>query len=148
MSTSDQQGQPSLSTDCPACPGEPVLERMIAVAPMLQYLDANAIPHLVFVNKMDRSEVRYRDLLDGLRDLSGRPVVPHQYAIGRGDEIAARRAMAWWPWLLAIPFLLVHAFVMFSLQAMSLSVGEVVVVGATDVVVEVVVVEVVVVGLR
>ena len=28
MSTSDQQGQPSLSTDCPACPGEPVLERI------------------------------------------------------------------------------------------------------------------------
>ena len=66
---------------------EPVLERMIAVAPMLQYLDANAIPHLVFVNKMDRSEVRYRDLLDGLRDLSGRPVVPHQYAIGRGEDL-------------------------------------------------------------
>ncbi|SPD85743.1 conserved membrane protein of unknown function [Micropruina glycogenica] len=50
-----------------------------------------------------------------------------------GDEIAARRAMAWWPWLLAIPFLLVHAFVMFSLQAMSLSVGEVVVVAMAGV---------------
>ena len=42
---------------------EPVLERMIAVAPLLHFLDANAIPHLVFINKMDRSEVRYRDLL-------------------------------------------------------------------------------------
>ena len=42
---------------------EPVLERMIAVAPLLQFLDEHNLPHLVFINKMDRSEVRYRDLL-------------------------------------------------------------------------------------
>lgn len=66
---------------------EPVLERTIAVAPLLHFLDKHAIPHLVFVNKMDRSEVRYRDLLDALRKVSARPVVPHQYAIGRGDSL-------------------------------------------------------------
>jgi elongation factor G len=66
---------------------EPLLERMVAVAPLLQFLDANGIPHLVFVNKMDRSEVRYRDLLQSLRELSSRPVVPHQYAIGRGEDL-------------------------------------------------------------
>ena len=36
---------------------------------------------------MDRSEVRYRDLLQALRDLSARPVVPHQYAIGRNEDL-------------------------------------------------------------
>ena len=66
---------------------EPVLERMITVSPLLQFLDAHEIPHLIFINKMDRSEVRYRDLLQSLRDLSDRPVVPHQYAIGRGEEL-------------------------------------------------------------
>lgn len=66
---------------------EPALERLIVIAPLLQFLDANAIPHLVFINKMDRSEVRYRDVLQTLRDLSTRPVVPHQYAIGRGDDL-------------------------------------------------------------
>lgn len=66
---------------------EPVLERMIAVAPLLHFLDSHAIPHLVFINKMDRSEVRYRDLLDALRKVSARPVIPHQYAIGRGDSL-------------------------------------------------------------
>ena len=66
---------------------EPVLERLIIVAPLLHFLDAHAIPHLVFINKMDRSEVRYRDLLQTLRDLSARPVVPHQYAIGRGEDL-------------------------------------------------------------
>lgn len=66
---------------------EPVLERMIAVAPLLQYLDGLQLPHLIFINKMDRSEVRYRDLLDALRRISGRPIVPHQYAIGRADSL-------------------------------------------------------------
>ena len=66
---------------------EPVLERMIVVAPLLQFLDAHAIPHLVFVNKMDRAEVRYQDVLQTLRQLSTRPVVPHQYAIGGGEGL-------------------------------------------------------------
>jgi elongation factor G len=66
---------------------EPVLERMITVSPLLKYLDAHQIPHLIFINKMDRSEVLYRDLLQSLRDLSDRPVVPHQYAIGRSDSL-------------------------------------------------------------
>jgi elongation factor G len=66
---------------------EPVAERMVAVAPLLQYLDQLALPHLVFINKMDRSEVPFRDLLQALRDSSARPVVPHQYAIGRGEAL-------------------------------------------------------------
>jgi elongation factor G len=66
---------------------EPSLERMITISPLLRFLDAYAIPHLIFISKMDRSEVRYRDLLDSLRALSERPVVPHQYAIGRGEEL-------------------------------------------------------------
>jgi elongation factor G len=67
---------------------EPVLERMITVSPLLKYLDVKQIPHLIFINKMDRSEVAYRDLLQSLRDLSDRPVVPHQYAIGRSANLA------------------------------------------------------------
>jgi elongation factor G len=66
---------------------EPSLERMITISPLLRFLDAHDIPHLIFINKMDRSEVRYRDLLDSLRTLSERPVVPHQYAIGRAEEL-------------------------------------------------------------
>lgn len=66
---------------------EPALERMIVIAPLLQFLDAHAIPHFVFVNKMDRAEVRYQDILQTLRQISTRPVVPHQYAIGGGDDL-------------------------------------------------------------
>ena len=63
---------------------EPVGERMVAAAPFLHLLDALDIPHVVFINKMDRSDQRYRDLLESIRMVSARPVVPHQYAIGRG----------------------------------------------------------------
>jgi elongation factor G len=66
---------------------EPVIERVIAIAPLLQFLDQANLPHIVFINKMDRSEVRYRDLLQALRRESSRPVVPHQYAIGRGEGL-------------------------------------------------------------
>ena len=76
-----------LGADAAVVVVEPVLERMITVSPLLKFLDAHEIPHLIFINKMDRSEVRYRDLLQSLRDLSDRPVIPHQYAIGRGDEL-------------------------------------------------------------
>jgi elongation factor G len=76
-----------LGVDAAVVVVEPVVERMITVSPLLKFLDERQIPHLVFINKMDRSEVRYRDLLQSLRDLSDRPVIPHQYAIGRGEEL-------------------------------------------------------------
>jgi elongation factor G len=76
-----------LGADAAVVVVEPVLERLITVSPLLKFLDAHEIPHLIFINRMDRSEVRYRDLLQALRDLSDRPVIPHQYAIGRGDEL-------------------------------------------------------------
>jgi len=66
---------------------EPVPERMIGVSPLLKYLDQNQTPHLVFINKMDRSEAPYRELLQSLRELSDRPIIPRQYAIGRGGEL-------------------------------------------------------------
>jgi elongation factor G len=66
---------------------EPLAERMVAAAPILHLLDHLGVPHLVFINKMDRSDQRYRDLLDALRLVSQRPVVPHQYAIGRGESL-------------------------------------------------------------
>jgi elongation factor G len=76
-----------LGADAAVVVVEPVIERMITVSPLLKYLDAHQIPHLIFINKMDRSDAAYRDLLESLRGLSDRPVVPHQYAIGRSDSL-------------------------------------------------------------
>jgi elongation factor G len=66
---------------------EPVRERLIAAAPLFKFLDSLDLPHLVFINKMDRSDAAFRDLLEGVRDISDRPVVPRQYAIGRADSL-------------------------------------------------------------
>jgi elongation factor G len=61
-------------------------ERMLALAPLLKFLDDRQIPHLLFLNKIDRaSPERFRETLDALRALSERPVVPHQYPIFQGD---------------------------------------------------------------
>ena len=77
----------ALGADLAVVVVEPALERMMAIAPLFHFLDEHSIPHLVFINKMDRSEVRYRDLLQAIRDVSTKPVVPHQYAIGRGEDL-------------------------------------------------------------
>ncbi|GBD42079.1 Elongation factor G [bacterium HR39] len=66
---------------------EPILERIITLAPILQFLDELEIPHILFVNKMDRSEVRFRDLVARLREISRRPVITHQYPVGRGADL-------------------------------------------------------------
>lgn len=66
---------------------EPGIERMVAMAPTIHFLEQHHIPHLFFINKMDRSQERYRDLLDAIRAQSARPVVPHEYAIGRNESL-------------------------------------------------------------
>ena len=73
---------------------EPVSDRVLTLAPLFKFLDDWEIPHLVFINKMDRfacSEEAcgrsYREVLDALKSVSSRPLVPHQYPIGQKDQI-------------------------------------------------------------
>jgi len=40
--------------------------------------------HLVFINKMDHNN--FMDVLHALKSVSSRPLVPHQYPIGQGEE--------------------------------------------------------------
>ena len=46
---------------------EPVIERATTVAPILRFLDEHAIPHMVFVNKMDRTSTLMRELLPAMQ---------------------------------------------------------------------------------
>lgn len=66
---------------------EPDCNRVLTLAPLFQFLDDWEIPHLVFVNKMDRAHDSFADLLQALKSVSSRPLVPHQYPIGQGEEI-------------------------------------------------------------
>ena len=73
---------------------EPVTARVLTLAPLFKFLDDWEIPHLVFINKMDRLTCHgdgwgeaYREILDALKSVSTRPLVPHQYPIGKGEQL-------------------------------------------------------------
>ncbi len=66
---------------------EPDQSRVLTLAPLFQFLDDWEIPHLIFINKMDRASDRFSDILDALKGLSSRPLVLHQYPIGYGSTL-------------------------------------------------------------
>src|SRR5579883_2677395 len=66
---------------------EPVADRVLTLAPLFKFLDDWQIPHLVFVNKMDRADVDFTDVLQALKKVSSRPLVAHQYPIGQGEKL-------------------------------------------------------------
>ncbi|HEY9701675.1 MAG TPA: elongation factor G, partial [Allocoleopsis sp.] len=66
---------------------EPVIDRVYTLAPLFKFLDDWEIPHLVFINKMDRANNNFMDVLHTLKTVSSRPLVPHQYPIGQGENL-------------------------------------------------------------
>lgn len=60
--------------------------RVLTLAPLFKFLDDWEIPHLVFINKMDRAKDSFMDVLNALKAVSTRPLVPHQYPIRSGDD--------------------------------------------------------------
>ena len=66
---------------------EPTIDRVLTLAPLFKFLDDWEIPHLVFINKMDRANNNFMDVLHALKTVSSRPLVPHQYPIGQGENL-------------------------------------------------------------
>ncbi|MEM9090572.1 MAG: elongation factor G [Cyanobacteria bacterium P01_F01_bin.53] len=66
---------------------DPDPQRALTVAPLLQFLDTWEIPHVIWINKVDKANESFRAVLDALKSLSSRPLVPHQYPIGYGSEL-------------------------------------------------------------
>lgn len=66
---------------------EPVIERATTVAPILRFLDEHAIPHMVFVNKMDRTATLMRELLPAMQEVSETPLLVIQVPIRDGDHV-------------------------------------------------------------
>jgi elongation factor G len=62
-------------------------QRLLTLAPIFKFLDDWEIPHLVFVNKMDKGNSNFMDMLHALKSISSRPIVPHQYPITQGEQI-------------------------------------------------------------
>ncbi len=62
-------------------------ERIIALSPILHELEAEGIPHLVFINKIDRTNAHIRDVAEALELVSALPVVLRHMPIREGDVI-------------------------------------------------------------
>ncbi|WP_107671192.1 elongation factor G [Cyanothece sp. BG0011] len=66
---------------------EPEINRLLTLAPLLKFLDDWSIPHIIYINKMDRFKDSFMDVLHALKDVSTRPVVPQQYPIRQDREL-------------------------------------------------------------
>ncbi|HEY9818955.1 MAG TPA: elongation factor G [Candidatus Obscuribacterales bacterium] len=67
---------------------EPDSDRVLTLAALFQFLDDWEIPHLLFINKIDKAHAGFSDLLNALQTVSTRPLVLHQYPIGQGAATA------------------------------------------------------------
>lgn len=66
---------------------EPDCDRVLNLSPLFQFLDDWEIPHLIFLNKMDRAHASIAEVLQALQAVSSRPLVLHQYPIRQGEQI-------------------------------------------------------------
>jgi elongation factor G len=66
---------------------EASVDRVLTLTPLLKFLDDWEIPHLVFINKMDRTKNDFADVLQALKSVSSRPLVPQQYPICQGESL-------------------------------------------------------------
>jgi elongation factor G len=66
-------------------PPEP--DRALTLSPIFKVLDEFSIPHIVFINKMDKANARIRDVLEALQSVSSRPLVLRQVPIRDGDDV-------------------------------------------------------------
>ncbi|WP_428684561.1 elongation factor G [Reyranella sp.] len=62
---------------------EPSVERVMALTPLLKFIEDRHIPHIIFVNKIDSAEVRVRDMLAALQSVSRRKLLLRQVPIRR-----------------------------------------------------------------
>ncbi|MGK7888708.1 MAG: elongation factor G [Leptolyngbyaceae cyanobacterium] len=66
---------------------EPCSDRALTLAPLFQFLDDWEIPHILFLNKMERAQGDLKEILKTLQTVSTRPLVMHQYPIGQGENL-------------------------------------------------------------
>jgi elongation factor G len=87
-----------LAADVAVVVCEPETERVLTMSPLFKFLDDHAIPHMVFINKMDTATARVSELLAALQSVSQKPLVlrqtplpdPEGKAIGYVDLVSER----------------------------------------------------------
>ncbi len=80
---------------------EPVVDKALTLAPLMRFLAANAIPYIIFINKMDTAATGVKEIFEALQGVSERPLVLREIPIRDGDEITghvdlvSERAFRW-----------------------------------------------------
>ncbi len=81
------------------CESDP--NRALTISPILKFLDQHAIPHVIFINKMDVPGHSIRATLEALQSGSEHPLVLREIPIRDGDtvtghiDLASERAFEW-----------------------------------------------------
>jgi elongation factor G len=78
--------QAMLACDVAVVVCEPEVERAVTVSALLRFLARHQIPHMIFINKLDTSSARVRDVLAALQSHSERPLVLRQVPLRTGDS--------------------------------------------------------------
>ncbi len=75
--------------------------KAIALSPMLKFLDDHAIPHAIFINKMDVATTGIRETVEALQNVSKHPLVLREIPIRDADttvgmvDLVSERAFRW-----------------------------------------------------
>ena len=76
-----------MAADVAILVAEPELDRALTLGPIFRFLEDFQIPHMLFVNKMDKGHARAKDLLETLQAVSPKPLVLRQVPIRDGEEV-------------------------------------------------------------
>src|SRR6476660_224271 len=79
--------QAMLVADTVVVVGEPEVERAVTVSALLHFLARHAIPHMIFINKLDTASARVRDVLAALQSYSDQPLVLRQVPLRSTESI-------------------------------------------------------------
>jgi elongation factor G len=74
---------------------EPQPERAVTLTPLLKYIEDRHIPHIIFVNKIDSAQVRVRDMLAALQNVSSRKLVLRQVPIRKPTRDGAEETVGY-----------------------------------------------------
>lgn len=76
-----------MAADVAVIVAEPEPDKAVTLATLFKFVDDYQIPHMLFVNKMDKASARVRDVLSALQAVSARPLVLRQVPIREGDSV-------------------------------------------------------------
>lgn len=66
---------------------DPDPARAVMAAPLLKYLKDMAVPHLIFINKVENTKAPIREIFDALQTVCGLPLILREVPIREDDKI-------------------------------------------------------------